>query len=246
MTTVEILATSVDGVRAAIRGGAGRIELCQDLADGGTTPSVGLITAACRISLPVEIPVMVMIRPRGGDFAYDSDEVAVMKTDITAARECGAAGVVIGCLDSEGLVDQVLTQTLVATAVGLHVTFHRAVDVAADPEVAARDAFATGCDRVLTSGGAPNAWAGRSVIARVVATAPKNCQAVAAGGISPDNVQELVAATGVDEVHASARTAAKGRADLRFAMGPRPDWPNGSWPVPDAEQVRQLSIALRA
>lgn len=244
MNTIEILATSIDGVRAAIHGGASRIELCQDLADGGTTPSAGLITAACRIALAAEVPVMVMVRPRGGDFVYDPDEVAVMHTDIAVARECGATGVVLGCLDSEGLVDQVLTRSLVEVATGLEVTFHRAVDVAANPERAAREAFNTGCDRVLTSGGAPNAWAGRSVIARVVEAAPENCHVVAAGGISPKNVRELVAATGVGEVHASARTVAKGRATLRFAMGPNPDWPSGSWPVPDAEQVRRLRNAL--
>ena len=244
MTTLEIMATSVDGVRTAIYGGASRIELGQDLADGGTTPSAGLITASCGIALAAGVPVMVMIRPRGGDFVYDADEIAVMHTDIAVARECGAAGVVLGCLDCQGLVDRVLTRTLVEAAAGLEVTFHRAVDVAVDCEVAAHDAFATGCDRVLTSGGAPNAWAGRSVIARIVAAAPDHCQVVAAGGVSPSNAQELVAATGVGEVHASARTAAEGRATLRLPMGPRPDWPSGSWPVPDAEQVRQLRSTL--
>jgi copper homeostasis protein len=245
MTVIEILATSVDGVRAAIAGGASRIELCQDLAAGGTTPSAGLIKEACRIAMEAGVPVMVMIRPRGGDFVYDPAEISVMRTDIATARESGAAGVVFGCLDSQGRVDSDLTRLLLDDANELEVTFHRAVDVTINPEEAARDAFVIGCDRVLTSGGAASAWDGRSTIKNIVRAAPDHCQVVAAGGIVPSNVRQVVAATGVTEVHASVRTVAEDRAAMRLDVGMVPDWPAGSWPVPDVEKVRQLRDSLR-
>src|SRR5215831_9009247 len=145
----EICVDSVAGVRAAKAAGADRVELCGDLLEGGTTPSHGMIRQAQTVA---GIKLHVIIRPRGGDFLYDDDEVAVMQADIDAAKAEGADSVVIGLLTADGLVDVERTRELIARARPLAVTFHRAFDMTPDPFAALETLVGIGIDRVLTSG----------------------------------------------------------------------------------------------
>lgn len=249
--TVEVMATSIAAAHLALGSGADRIELCDNYCEGGTTPSAATIRATCQAAQAVGIPVMVMIRPRGGGFIYSREEAEVMAMDLQMALELGASGVVFGALTPEGEVDEVLTARLVNLADGAPVTFHRAVDVAADIHRAAMCAFGLGATRVLTSGAAPIALEGADQIARLVASAPPGGSVVAGGGVTAENVAALLAATGVREVHASAkqwRTSGSRpgpqTADLAgVSAGPVPGSPPGSWPAPNPQEVRALARA---
>src|SRR5688572_20212403 len=149
MVTMEVCSDSVEGARAAQQGGAQQVELCDNLIEGGTTPSAGTIAVA-RQQLDIELNVM--IRPRGGDFCYSELEFEVMKYDIQQARQLGANGVVIGLLNGDGSVDRERTEALVKLARPLRVTFHRAFDMSRDPQTALETLIELGLDRVLTSG----------------------------------------------------------------------------------------------
>ena len=145
----EICVDSIAGVRAAKAAGAGRVELCADLLEGGITPSRGMIRQARTIA---GIGLNVMIRPRGGDFLFDDDEFAAMRSDIETAKAEGADGVVIGLLSATGEIDIARTRELIALARPLSVTFHRAFDMTPDPFRALGVLIELGVDRVLTSG----------------------------------------------------------------------------------------------
>src|SRR5579864_3335422 len=145
----EICVDSIAGVRAAKAAGAQRVELCADLLEGGITPSCGTIREARKVP---DIGLNVMIRPRGGDFLFDDDELATMREDIETAKAERADGVVIGLLTAAGEIDAARTRELVALARPLSVTFHRAFDVAADPFRAIETLIGLGVDCVLTSG----------------------------------------------------------------------------------------------
>ncbi|QJW38636.1 copper homeostasis protein CutC [Cellulosimicrobium protaetiae] len=212
---LELAVQDPDGVRVAAGVGARRVELCVGLgATGGLTPSAGLVEAAVATarsvaadgSTPVEVHVLV--RPRPGGFVLGPDDLDVQVRDVRAAVEAGAAGVVVGVLTPEGLVDVAALAALVEAADGREVTFHRAVDVVADP-VAALDALASaGAVRVLTSGGAPRSidGVGRLGVMAAHARGPLGgrLQIMAGGGVRPQDVGALVAA-GVDAVHLSAK-----------------------------------------
>src|SRR2546425_1051672 len=162
---IEACIDSVESALAAEAGGAGRVELCDNLIEGGTTPSAGTI-AECRAC--IGIPIFMMIRPRGGDFLYSEVEREVMRRDIAHAKTLGADGVVLGLLERDGTVDVERTRPLVDAARPLAVTFHRAIDVARDPEEALDALVAMGVDRVLTSGQAATALEGAVVIGGLV------------------------------------------------------------------------------
>jgi copper homeostasis protein len=145
----EICVDSAAGVRAAKDAGARRVELCADLLEGGITPSLGMIRQARKVS---GIGLNVMIRPRGGDFLFNTDEFAAMRADIETVKAEGADGVVIGLLTAAGEIDGPRTREMIALARPLSVTFHRAFDVAAEPFRALETLIELGVDRVLTSG----------------------------------------------------------------------------------------------
>jgi copper homeostasis protein len=142
---IEICVDSAAGARAAERGGADRVELCDNLLEGGTTPSAGCIKVARR---GLKIGLQVIIRPRGGDFLYDAEEFEVMREDVRLAKELGADGVVLGCLTVAGDIDAVRTAELVSLARPMNVTFHRAFDMCRDPRQGLEDLIALGIDRV--------------------------------------------------------------------------------------------------
>ncbi|MBZ0151385.1 MAG: copper homeostasis protein CutC [Planctomycetes bacterium] len=186
---VEVAVESATGAAAAAAGGAQRLELCQALDLGGLTPSPGLVAV---VKAAVPLPVFVMIRPRPGDFLYDDGEFAAMRRDVEALRRAG------------GEVHAPRLTELVAAAGGAPVTFHRAIDVAAAPERALESLVTAGVARVLTSGQANTAAAGVVAIRRLVLAAAGRLVVMAGAGVRDGNVRELVAATGVREVHLSA------------------------------------------
>jgi copper homeostasis protein len=198
LTLVEAAVETLESSVAAERAGADRIELCDGLGVGGTTPDGGLVAA---IVGRIRLPVFVLIRPRAGDFVYSAGEFDVMIRDIELTRTMGIAGIVTGVLDASGRVDVKRTRSLVKAAGGLPVTFHRAIDSAADLPVALDDAIEAGVSRVLTSGGAPTAREGVEVIAALVVQARERVSIVAGGGIREHNVREVIALTGVHEIH---------------------------------------------
>ena len=172
---LEVCADSLASVVAAHAGGARRIELCSGLVDGGVTPSIGLVSAACSTAalLSPPMPIMVLIRARGGDFVYTADEVTVMLHDVAAVAAAGAAGVVLGALDAQGGIDMDAMHRLIAAARKheLLVTFHRAIDMTPDLIAAFAVCLELGVDRVLTSGGCNTAAEGAATIKQMVAMA---------------------------------------------------------------------------
>lgn len=199
----EVCAESAEAVRAAVAAGADRIELCASLAVGGVTPAPASITAA--VAAAGALPVHVLIRPRPGDFAYSKPELATMLSSIAAARRAGAAGLVIGALTPDRQVDVPLCEILAAAARPASITFHRAFDETADPRAAFAQVLTLGVDRLLTSGGADTALAGADLIADLVRQSAGQLTVLAGGGVTAANAAQIVARTGVTELHFSAR-----------------------------------------
>lgn len=210
---VEIAVQDAGGARAAVAAGADRLELCQALEVGGLTPSMGLIEAVCAAVGGARVNVLV--RPRGGGFVYDTEEVALVAADIAAAVRAGAGGVVVGALDRDGLVDRAALRRWRDAAEAATLVFHRAIDASARPD----DAFDALCeeavDRVLTSGGAARSIAGVDRLSGFVARGGDRIEIMAGGGIVPGDIPEILSA-GVHAVHLSAR----GRAGWDAAAGP--------------------------
>lgn len=211
---VEIVVEGLAGARIAAAAGADRLELVSALGEGGLSPGPGTLTQVVAGSA---LPVMVMARPRGGDFCYDDDEFAALCQDAVAAVRAGAAGVVAGVLRPDGTVDRDRTRLLVQAVAPTPLTFHRAFDLTPDPERALADLVAAGVARVLTSGQAASAPAGAACIARLVQRAEDRIVVMAGGGVRADNVRALVDATGVREVHLSASARAPGPMQFRRA-----------------------------
>lgn len=199
--TIEICVNSAVSAIEAQKGGAHRVELCENLWEGGTTPSAGTIALARK---HLTIQLFVIIRPRGGDFLYSDVEFEIMKHDLLTARQLGADGIVTGILTADGKIDKVRMQELKALAAPLPITFHRAFDMAADPFQALEDCIELGLDRILTSGQEKSAIEGMELIAGLVQKANGRIRIMPGSGINEKNVKKIIAATGVNEVHFSA------------------------------------------
>lgn len=200
-------------MRIALDAGATRVELCQALSLGGLTPSAGLIGAAAAEVRDAAVPafVHVLVRPRGGGFAYDADELDTIERDISAAFDHGADGVVVGALTESGELDVDAIRRFVDAASGRDVTVHRAVDASSDPRASVAMLAALGVRRVLTSGGAPDCRSGLETL-RQMASEATVLEVMAGGGVRIADIAELAAA-GVDAVHLSARgTTTRGGA----------------------------------
>ena len=208
----EICVDSVQGVRSAKTASADRAELCANLIEGGTTPSRGMIREARKI---IGIGLNVMIRPRGGDFLFDDDEVAIMEADIETAKSEGADAVVIGVLRADGSIDVERSRRLIALARPMRVTFHRAFDMTPDPMAALETLIELGVERVLTSGQEPTVLEGLPLIAELIAQAGNRIVVMPGGGITVRTVARIVAGAKPKEMHFAALELAAGGMTFR-------------------------------
>ncbi|GAA3817532.1 copper homeostasis protein CutC [Streptomyces chiangmaiensis] len=216
----EVCVDSAAGARVAQDAGAHRVELCSALFVGGVTPSAGLIEAT--VAAAPAIGVHVLIRPRGGDFIYDDDEIRIMVRDIETAAALGAHGTVIGALTAEGDIDTPTVRRMLTAAGGLSVTFHRAFDMARDQFAALKEVVALGVHRVLTSGGESTALEGAPRLAELIRAADNRVVIMPGGGINARNTQRILRITGAQELHFSAGTTVDSPAlhrNPRPAMG---------------------------
>jgi copper homeostasis protein len=234
----ELCAQSVEACIAARAGGAHRLELCTALSEGGLTPSHGLIREAVVKS---GLPVYVLLRPRGGDFLYTSEELKVMREDLIHARSLGVSGIVLGLLRADGTVDVEQTRELVELAGPLEVTFNRAFDRAASHTQALEDVIATGCKRVLSSGGERDVVRGAESLGCLVKQAAGRIDIAVGGGLRISNAAPVARATGAQHFHGSV---------LRHVPSPMkykgPDMPEGEGLhtdgrfIVESEDVRQM------
>jgi copper homeostasis protein len=242
---IEACVDSVESATGAQAGGANRIELCENLLEGGTTPSAGLIEV-CRERL--HIPLHVLVRPRGGDFVYSDVELEVMRRDIAVAWRLGAHGVVLGALLADGTIDVPRTRALIEVSRPLSVTFHRAFDFTPDADAALDILITLGVDRVLSSGQAPTAVAGTGILSRLVRRAAGRITIVAGGGLSEENVLAVIAQTGVSELHVRATALLESPVSYRpthltLLKQPLPN--DFDRAVTDPERVRRLTELVR-
>jgi len=233
----------IDSVQSAInseKGGAIRVELCDNLFEGGTTPSAGTIALARQ---QISIGLQVIIRPRGGDFLYSDLEMEIMKKDIQTAKDLGADGVVIGILTAEGKVDKVRCAELIKIARPMNVTFHRAFDMTVDPFEALEDIIELGCDRILTSGQEKSAIEGKALIAELHKKADGRIIIMPGAGIDEYNIDQMKAC-GVEECHISARKVEHSAMQYRnptVFMGGTLRMPEYEILVADSERINKMT-----
>lgn len=216
MTTFEICVDSVAGTVAAETAGADRVELCAALFEGGLTPTLGMVERT--LERTSTIRVHPIVRPRGGDFLYDEDEIVTMERDIDLLRAAGVHGIVIGALTPTGDIDVETVRRLLDRASGLSVTFHRAFDMTRDPLAALDTLIALGIDRVLTSGREATALDGVPLIAGLVQAAGDRIVVMPGSGIHARNVARILDQTGAIEVHFSASESVDSAAVYRNSV----------------------------
>ncbi|HKE48635.1 MAG TPA: copper homeostasis protein CutC [Rhodanobacteraceae bacterium] len=237
---LEVAANSVASALAAREAGAGRIELCASLGEGGLTPSYATIALARE---RLAIPLYVLIRPRAGDFLYGDIELETMRRDIEACVRLGCDGVVVGALDADGDVALATCRALIDAAGALGVTFHRAFDVARDPRQALEDIVSLGCERILTSGQCATAAEGAPLIRALIREAAGRLVVMPGAGIDAGNIAAIRAATGAAEFHASAkRRLASGMRHRPDRLADMQDGETRS----DGAEIRRMIRALAA
>jgi copper homeostasis protein len=237
---VEICVGDVESAIAAESGGADRVELCDSLAVGGTTPSAGTIAESCR---RLSIPVHILIRPRAGDFVYSEPEVAVMRHDIEFAKVLGAAGVVLGALTPAAEINRELTAELVALARPLRVTFHKAFDQTHEPLEALDILIALGVERVLTSGSRPTAFEGIENLANLVDRARDKIAVMAGGRLSTGNLENIIRQSRVNEVHLGS---AASQTTLGTMDTPPHDGSETWWNCTDRHRVAEIVTLVQS
>lgn len=196
MALLEVCVDSLAGLRAAEQGGAGRIELCSRLDVGGLSPERELLEAALETT---QLPLHVMVRTRPGSFVCTPS----METEILSMRGLGVPGVVLGALTTDRRIDSAALRRLIAAARPMSITFHRAFDEIAEPLAALEELIGLGVDRVLTSGGAPDAFQGRWRLRELVSRARGRIVVMAGGGVRAENAAAILADAGVPELHGS-------------------------------------------
>ncbi|MCX6169486.1 MAG: copper homeostasis protein CutC [Ignavibacteriales bacterium] len=236
---LEACVDSIESAMAAQEGGADRIELCADLLEGGTTPSAGTIDSVCK---NVNIPIMVMIRPRGGDFCYSDLEFEEMERDIEFIKQFNVAGIVLGILLEDGTVDKERANTLIQLARPMQITFHRAFDMTRNPLEALDDLIALGVERVLTSGQESNVITGIEMLKKLVEKAGDKIIILPGGGINENNVAEIISRCGAKEIHASARVKKESRMKFRNSKTTMSDSKN----MPEYETMVTSAARIRA
>ena len=243
---IELCVEGVDGAVTAAGAGADRVELCASLMEGGITPSLGTLEATLAA---IEIPVAIMVRPRGEDFLYSAREFASMCADARRFAAAGAAIIVFGCLTPNGAVDEVRTRQMVEAARPAQTTFHRAFDMTADPHAALEALIRCGVTRVLTSGQAPSGPEGLALLAALVKQAAGRIVILGCGALRPDTIGAVREGAGLEELHFSAGATVP--SGMRYR---RDNLPMGSAPSErefvhvgtDPELVRATIAAARA
>ncbi len=238
---LECCVGSVESAVNAELGGAGRVELCSALELGGVTPSSAVIRLARE---RIGVPLFVLIRPRGGDFHYSPLEVEVMKTDIAAARDLGADGIVLGILREDGNVDVERTAELIEAAGGASITFHRAFDSTPDPLAALETLRELGVNRVLTTGGADRAEESLTGLEKLAEAAAGRIGILPGGGINHENCRRIIEQTGAREIHVGSAVCSAGPRQEAAGLGPggiETPAPGGET---DPESVRRLLALL--
>lgn len=240
---LEIVVDSVESAKIAADNGADRLELCDNLSEGGITPSWAKIE---RVVKKVKIPVHVLVRPRKGDFLYSKDEFIIMKKDISSIAAIGAAGVVTGVLTEQGEVDVLRTAHLMDAASGMDFTFHRAFDNAADHFAALDALIELGVNRVLTSGGKPTAMEGAELIEQLINRAAGRITVMAGSGVLPHNLEHLMRVKGLNDFHSSAKTLVQSAMKYRggATMGAADLDTEFQWYSVNAELVRKMRALL--
>ncbi len=231
---LEICVTDFASAVAASEGGADRVELCADLASGGTSPSAGMIG---RVVARAGIATHVLIRPRGGDFVYSEDELAVMTADIDVVKGIGAAGVVLGVVGSDGRIDLDGTSRLIDRARPMSVTFHKAIDLTPCPVESLDALISLGVDRVLTSGGQGPCRDHLSTLKRLVEHASGRIVVMAGGGIREADIRRLIDDGTLTDFHLGSGVTGPPPQPGQFGARPAPV---------ESERVRRIVGALRS
>ncbi len=242
---VEICCGSLEDALEAAAGGADRVELCSALFLGGLTPSFGTIAEA---KARLKIPVVVMIRPRGGGFCYTPTEMAVMERDTVLAGEQGADGIVFGILKADGAIDEERCRRIRKLIGSRQAVFHRAFDVTPDPFRSLDQLVEMGFTRVLTSGQEDTAPEGAALIKRLIDYAGDRIEVLPGGGIKPNTLRQIVEATGCKQVHLTAfktlaDTSVRGRPFVTFGGALYP--PEDQYQVTDRRLVEGVITAVK-
>lgn len=239
---IEIATPDFETTKAAVAGGADRIELCANLTEGGTTPSYGMIWQ-CRESF--DVLLYPIIRPRGGDFLYTNEEYQVMMHDVKLCKQLGCDGIVIGLLRANGTIDVERTTNLVEIAYPMGVTFHRAFDRCRDAFEAMEQLIQIGCERILTSGQQSAASEGIDLIAQLNQKADHRITIMPGSGVRKENIKLLAEKTGCSEFHSSQRSKIKGNMEFIHPafVNSEETYMNNSI---DPTEVMELRNALRS
>lgn len=239
---LEIATSDFVTTKSAVEGGADRIELCANLAEGGVTASLGTIQK-CRHEFSVSL--YPIIRPRGGDFLYTVEEFDIMLRDAVLCKQLGCDGIVTGLLLANGAIDIKRTAVLVEAVYPLGVTFHRAFDRCKEPYEALEQLISIGCERILTSGQQPAAPEGAELIAALNKIADQRIIIMPGSGVRKDNIRQLAEQTGCIEFHSSLRGKEKSRMEFihpAFAASAESTSNNAINPA----EVRELKSSLLA
>ncbi len=237
---IEIATSDFATTKSAVEGGADRIELCANLTEGGTTPSLGTIKR-CRETF--NILLYPIIRPRGGDFLYNKDEYEIMLQDVKLCKQLGCDGIVIGMLNMDGTIDVARTSELIEAAYPMGVTFHRAFDRCKDPFAALEELIEIGCERILTSGQKPSVVDGVELVAELNKEADDRIIIMPGSGVRKENIKMLAEKTGCAEFHSSLR--GKTKSPMQFV---HPGFANSEESYMNnaisAEEVRDFRAAI--
>ncbi|HPB12450.1 MAG: copper homeostasis protein CutC [Bacteroidales bacterium] len=242
---LEICVDSAISALNAQSAGADRIELCDNLGEGGTTPGYGMIISA-RNNL--SIGIHVLIRPRGGDFLYSDTEYDIMRRDIELCGENGIDGIVTGILLPDGTIDVERTARLIEFAYPMTATFHRAFDMCADPVRGIEDVIATGASRLLTSGQQNKALDAVELIRQLVIQAGERLIVMPGGGIDETNAAQIITATKAKELHLTGRMEIDSEMIFRrqgISMGSLPGNPEFKRKIADPEKIKKIIESLK-
>ena len=242
---IEICTNGINSCLNAQKGGANRVELCDNLLEGGTTPSFGMIEIVKRY---LKIPVFVMIRPRGGDFYYSNLEFEIMKNNILHCKKIGVAGVVFGLLNLDGTIDTTRTKALIKLARPMKVTFHRAFDRCYDLPKGLEKLIDLGIDNVLTSGGQPKAMDGLPMLEKLVKQADNRIQIMVGSGVNPQNVHHFKN-IGITNFHFSATEILDSNMKFRAASFDKREQLEISefeWRTSSSQKIREMRNRLDA